>query len=101
MSRDRPLRQLSNIRERVESNGSLFAGVRRVDDRHRGPRPRNEGVGPARRLSLSANQRYAAAIGIVLVDLFLFAVPLTGIAIAYVLIVRPPQFREWVARLYD
>ena len=50
---------------------------------------------------MSITQRYVAAIGIVLVDLFLFAVPLTGIAVAYVLIARPPQFLDWVSRLYD
>lgn len=49
---------------------------------------------------MSSTQRYVAALGVVLIDLFLFALPLTGIVVAYILIVRPAAFREWVNRLY-
>ena len=46
-------------------------------------------------------ERITLAIAIVLVDLLLFALPLTGLAAAYVLIARPRWFREWVERLYE
>ena len=51
--------------------------------------------------SMSDTERIALAVAIVLVDLLLFAVPLTGLAAAYILIARPSWFREWVARLYE
>jgi hypothetical protein len=50
---------------------------------------------------MTDTERILLAVAIVLVDLLLFAVPLTGIAAAYVLIARPPWFREWVERLYE
>jgi hypothetical protein len=37
---------------------------------------------------------------VVLVDLIVFAVPLTALAIAYVLLARPPAFVAWVRYLY-
>ncbi len=50
---------------------------------------------------MTETQRYLLAVLIVVVDLALFALPLTGLAIAYVLIARPPQFRDWVDELYS
>ena len=44
--------------------------------------------------------RWLLAIALVLADLLIFAIPLTGLAAAWVLIARPPQFRDWVERLY-
>lgn len=44
--------------------------------------------------------RWMLALTIVLVDLVLFVVPLTGLVAAYVLVVRPPWFRRWVEELY-
>jgi len=50
--------------------------------------------------SMSTTDRLLLALAIVLVDLLLFALPLTGLVAAWVLITRPPVFREWVERLY-
>ena len=41
------------------------------------------------------------AAAVVLVDLVLFAVPLTGLFAAWVILARPPVVREWVERLYS
>jgi hypothetical protein len=49
---------------------------------------------------MSASERYLLGLVVVLIDWLLFAVPLTGIAAAYILIARPPSFREWVDKLY-
>jgi hypothetical protein len=37
----------------------------------------------------------------VLVDLFIFVVPLTGLLAAYVLLARPPWFKSLVEELYS
>jgi hypothetical protein len=50
---------------------------------------------------MKPSDRWLLAIALVLVDLLIFAVPLTGLAAAWVLIARPPQFREWVLRRYE
>jgi hypothetical protein len=50
---------------------------------------------------MSDSERIAIAVGVVLVDVFLFAVPLTGIFAAYVLIAKPRWFLDWVERLYQ
>jgi hypothetical protein len=50
---------------------------------------------------MKASGRVVLAVAIVLVDLVLFAVPLTAFVAAYVIVARPPWFREWVARLYE
>jgi hypothetical protein len=50
---------------------------------------------------MSDTERIALAVAIVLVDLLLFAVPLTGLAAAYILIARPSWFRQWAERLYQ
>jgi hypothetical protein len=49
----------------------------------------------------TAGERIALAAGVLLVDLVLFAVPLTGMIAAYLILARPPWFRSWVDRLYD
>jgi hypothetical protein len=50
---------------------------------------------------MSAPGRLALAAAIVVVDLALFAVPLVALVAAYVIVARPPWFRDWVRRLYD
>ncbi len=45
--------------------------------------------------------RWILAIALVLVDLVIFALPLTGLAAAWILLARPPWFRQWVDRLYE
>jgi hypothetical protein len=45
-------------------------------------------------------KRLALATLVVIVDLIAFAVPVTAIAIAYILVARPPKFLNWVLLLY-
>lgn len=49
---------------------------------------------------MTLSKRIVIAILIVVVDLVAFAVPLSAIAIAYVVLARPAQFLEWVLFLY-
>lgn len=44
--------------------------------------------------------RWILAILLVVIDLVIFAIPLTGLFAAYILLVRPPWFRTWVEDLY-
>ena len=44
--------------------------------------------------------RLVWALLIVIVDAAAFVVPLAALLLAYVLIARPPWFRDWVAELY-
>jgi len=44
--------------------------------------------------------RWVLAILLVVIDLVFFAIPLTGLFAAYVLLIRPPWFRTWVEDLY-
>jgi hypothetical protein len=44
--------------------------------------------------------RWVLAILLVVIDLVIFAIPLTGLFAAYILLVRPPWFRTWVEDLY-
>lgn len=46
------------------------------------------------------SQRLFLALLIVFVDTAAFAVPLAALLLAYVLLARPPWFRDWVERLY-
>lgn len=50
---------------------------------------------------MSSTERYAFALLVVVVDWVLFALPITGIAAAYILIARPPAFRAWIDKLYS
>ncbi len=50
---------------------------------------------------ISPGERIALAFVVVLIDLALFAVPLTGLMAAYLILARPPWFRAWVERLYE
>ena len=47
------------------------------------------------------SDRWLLAIALVLIDLFIFVVPLTALLAAYVLIVRPTWFRSLVNELYS
>ena len=44
--------------------------------------------------------RLVLALLIVVMDTAAFAVPLAALLLAYVLLARPPWFRDWVDRLY-
>jgi len=50
---------------------------------------------------MTTNERVLLAIAVVLVDVVLFALPITGFFAAYVLLVRPPWFLAWVQQLYS
>jgi hypothetical protein len=45
-------------------------------------------------------QRLTLALIILVVDTAAFAVPLSALLLAYILIARPAWFRDWVERLY-
>ena len=49
---------------------------------------------------MSATERIVLAVIIVGVDVLVFALPLTALAAAYVILARPPGFLDWVRRLY-
>jgi len=49
---------------------------------------------------VSTGERVALAVLVVAVDLVAFALPLTALAAAYVIVARPPGFLAWVRRLY-
>ena len=49
---------------------------------------------------MSLAERVALAAVVVVVDALAFAVPLTGLVIAYVVIARPGWFVELVAKVY-
>ncbi|MFZ1535825.1 MAG: hypothetical protein WAT23_00340 [Chromatiaceae bacterium] len=44
--------------------------------------------------------RLVLALLIVLVDTAAFLIPLAAVLLAYILLVRPPWFRDWMDRLY-
>ena len=45
-------------------------------------------------------ERLILAVAVLLIDATVFVVPLAGFFVAYVIVARPPWFREWVAALY-
>jgi hypothetical protein len=49
---------------------------------------------------MSLGERVTLAIVIVVLDVAVFVVPVTGLLAAWVLLARPPWFKEWVERLY-
>lgn len=49
---------------------------------------------------MTTTERVLLAVALVAVDVVLFALPLTALVAAWVLLARPPWFREWVERLY-
>ncbi len=44
--------------------------------------------------------RWFLAVALVVIDVAIFVVPLTGLFAAYVLLVRPAWFQRWVEQLY-
>lgn len=55
----------------------------------------------AEEFAVTQTDRILIAVAVVAVDLLLFALPLTGILAAYLVLARPPWFREFVDRLYQ
>jgi hypothetical protein len=49
---------------------------------------------------VSASERIVLAVVIVVLDVAVFVVPITGLLAAWVLLARPPWFRQWVEKLY-
>ena len=50
---------------------------------------------------MTTTERVLLAAALVLVDVLLFALPLTGFFAAYILLARPPWFLTWVEQLYS
>jgi len=50
---------------------------------------------------MTTSERVALAVLIVVLDVAVFVVPVTGLLAAWVLLARPPWFRAWVDRLYE
>ncbi len=50
---------------------------------------------------MTTTERIALAVLIVVLDVAVFVIPVTGLVAAWVLLARPPWFREWVDRLYE
>ncbi len=48
---------------------------------------------------MTMTKRTLLCIGILLVDLSVFALPLTALFLIYILIVNPPWFRDFLNRL--
>ncbi len=49
---------------------------------------------------MTTTERVALAALIIVLDVAVFVVPVTGLLAAWVLLARPPWFRQWVDRLY-
>ena len=49
---------------------------------------------------MDAQDRWLLALALVVGDALAIVVPLVAIFAAYVLIVRPPWFRDWIEKLY-
>jgi hypothetical protein len=49
---------------------------------------------------MSTAERALLAVLIVVLDVVVFVVPVTGLLAAWVLLARPAWFKEWVDRLY-
>jgi hypothetical protein len=56
---------------------------------------------PAGGATVTSAERTLLALALILVDLVAFALPLTAFLAAYLILARPPWFRDWVARLYE
>ena len=49
---------------------------------------------------MSTGERVALAVLILVLDVVVFVVPITGLVAAWVLLARPQWFKDWVDRLY-
>lgn len=50
---------------------------------------------------MKQTDRWLLAIALVVIDVAIFVVPLTGLFAAYILLARPPWFKNWVDQLYS
>lgn len=60
-----------------------------------------KGTGIGYREPMQTSDRWLLAVALVLIDLFIFVLPLTGLFAAYVLIVRPAWFKSWFEEMYS
>ena len=51
--------------------------------------------------AISERQIWLIAIGLIAVDITFFMVPIVPFLAAYVLLVRPPWFKDFIDDLYD
>jgi hypothetical protein len=52
-------------------------------------------------MPISERTIWLIAIGLIALDLALFVVPIVPFLVAYVLVVRPPWFKDFVDGLYE
>ena len=50
---------------------------------------------------MTTADRWLLAITLVVIDLAIFVIPLTGLGAAYILLARPAWFKRWVEDLYS
>ncbi len=50
---------------------------------------------------MTHSQRILLAVAIIVVDVVAVFIPLTAVVAAYIILARPPWFREWIARVYS
>lgn len=50
---------------------------------------------------ISEQTIWLIAVGLIVLDLALFMVPIVPFLVAYILVVRPPWFKDFVDRLYE
>ena len=50
---------------------------------------------------MKQTDRWLLAIALVVIEVAIFVVPLTGLFAAYILLARPPWFKNWVDQLYS
>jgi hypothetical protein len=49
---------------------------------------------------MKPSERWLLAVTLVIIDWIIFAIPLTGLLTAYIVLIRPAWFRQWVDQLY-
>lgn len=49
---------------------------------------------------MRTTDRWVLALMLVVIDVVIFVIPLTGLLAAYILLIRPQWFRTWVEDLY-
>ena len=49
---------------------------------------------------MTSSERLIWAVAIVLVDMLVFALPIAAFFAAYILLARPPWFKDWMTKVY-
>jgi len=50
---------------------------------------------------MTASARLILALVIFLADFVIFVIPLSALFAAYIILARPPWFKDWVLKLYE